>query len=193
MRASYWLSTSEPTSDWWLVTWGAPGVCCHLAIRPSPLAPITPLRLLITEHNLVIISSHARASNGKFSRGRNDNDSLAWNHEIDWKLTAGFLNICRHELLWRGLARRLCLPARKFGPRVWARCVQCLAGSRDWLNVLLAIWLFALGSLVRISYRWINPELAKQPVWLVKYQISRQIEALKGILFIQHRDDVLIN
>ena len=93
-----------------------------------------------------------------FTRHDNDNDSLAWNHEIDWKLTAGFLNICRHELLWRGLARRLCLPARKFRP---SPEIQCLAGSRDWLNVLLAIWLFALGSLVRISYRWINPELAK--------------------------------
>ena len=161
---------------------------CHLATPTKcsfrHLALITPLNY---RPGLTIIASHARASNRIFSRRAlsNNNDSLAWNREIDWKLTAGFwifvgMSCSDDEASWLGLFA---------SSKVWApSCVQCLAGSSDWLNVLLAIWLFALGSLVRISYRWINPELAKQPgpVWLVKYQISRQNLALKGILFI-HR------
>ena len=140
----------EPTSHLPMVTQtSAPGVCSYIA-RPSPLVPITPVN-----YRLAIIASHAPAWHQTASFLAvaaiiMTHGMKPWNWlEINSRV---FEYICRHELLlW-------CLPARKFRPQA---CVQCLAGSRDWLNVLLAIWLFALGSLVRISYRWINPELAK--------------------------------
>ena len=147
-RLSYWLLT--PWTHLPLADGDTDIRPRGFVARPSPLAPITPLN-----YRLAIIASHAPAWHQTASFLAvaaiiMTHGMKPWNWmEINCRV---FEYICRHELLlW-------CLPARKFRPQA---CVQCLAGSRDWLNVLLAIWLFALGSLVRISYRWINPELAK--------------------------------
>ena len=144
-RLCYWLLTPEPVSHWPMVTqtW-APGVCSYIA---RPITTLNYRPAIITSH---APAWHQTASFLAVAAIIMTHGMKPWNWlEINSRVSE---YICRHELLlW-------CLPARKFRPRA---CVQCLAGSRDWLNVLLAIWVFAQGSLVRISYRWINPELAK--------------------------------
>ena len=51
-------------------------------------------RLLITARE-TIISTHTARLKASYFHTNTHNCSMAWNHEIDWKLRGGFLNICR--------------------------------------------------------------------------------------------------
>ena len=98
------VDRSGRTSHW--RGWVCPGGCCLALLTRAHYA--SQPRLLIAPAPQLSPPTPGRTTGTSSRRGRNNNDLVAWNHEIDWKLTAGFMNIFRDELIGCGLTGIVC-------------------------------------------------------------------------------------
>ena len=105
VRPSYWLLTGQGAP---LIGGAefAPGGCCLALLTRAHYA--SQPRLLIAPAPQLSPPTPGRTTGTSSRRGRSNNNLVAWNHQIDWKLTAGFMNIFRDELIGCGLTGIVC-------------------------------------------------------------------------------------